>query len=171
PIARPPTAPVVQAVEAGAGWQHVQVSGTGYDTQQSAVVTLGGEYYIINGRDAIANTPLPDAVRASLAGKMKGTPLPAAGDEEIMIVPTRIVRAATAAVAELAICDDKNNQSYPVSYAFDQTYPYHFATQDTFSGSGDFSVRLRGGVTGTVKYDVQFHWCVPTVVLHRVSVT
>jgi len=29
---------------------------------------------------------------------------------------------------------------------------------------------IGGGVTGTVTYDVQFHWCIPTVVLHRVSV-
>jgi hypothetical protein len=171
PLSPPPTFPAVQAVEAGAGWQRVQVSGTAYDAQQGAVVTLGDEYYVINGRDAIAATSLSDATRAALAGKMKNAPLPATGDEEILIVPTRLNDAVQAGVAEFSICDDQNNQTYPVSYAIDQTYPYHVDTQGTFSGSGDFSVRVHGNVTGAVKYDVQYTFCIPTLVLHRVTVT
>jgi hypothetical protein len=171
PLSPPPTTPIVQAVEAGAGWQRVQVSGTAYDAQQAAVVTLGDEYYVINGRDAIAATPLPDAARTALTGKMTNRPVPAAGDEEILIVPTRLGDVAKSGVTPLALCDDKDNQTYPVSYAINQGTSYHTDTQGAFSGKGDFSVHVNGSVKGEVNYDLTYSWCIPWLTVHRVTVT
>jgi hypothetical protein len=166
-----PLPPTVSAISSGDGWRRVQVTGNAVDGETGAAKVLNDEYYVINGRDAIASADLSDQARAQLFGRLNGRPRPPKGEQEIIIVPKRLDDLARSGVSTFSLCDDDNNKVYSKTYAVDRTYPYHVSTEGSFSGSGDLNVHLKGSVTAAVHYDVTYTLCVPIPVLHSVSVS
>lgn len=174
PVARqvlPTTNHLVQTLETGAGWRRVQLAGSAVDGSTGGPVTLSGEYYVINGRNAIAGTTLVEGARQALINKMKAAPALADDDEEIIIVPVTLNQTAQADVAALAFCDDDNGKSFSKTYAIDESYPYAIAPEDKFVGRASFYARLHGALTASVRYDIKRTLCVPIPVIRRVSVS
>jgi hypothetical protein len=173
PIPPPPTdpvAPTVLALETGTGWRRVQVSGTAEDLASGTMQTLGNEFYVIDGRAAINNTALPANTRAVLAGQLNTMPMPADGDDELIIVPKGLNDALQSNVEIAALCDD-STKTFGKTYNFDKSYNYHRSSEPgALVGSGDFRTRLQGTITGEVKYSIRYHWCWPTFVFHRLTV-
>jgi hypothetical protein len=166
-----PIAPSVLALEQGAGWRRVQVSGMAEDIQTGTMQPLSDEFYVINGRNSINYTSLPANTRQILSAKMMAAPMPEDGDEEIIVVPKRLNDAVQSGVAYFSICDDDNNKVLSKTYSFDKSYNYHRNTEPgAFVGSGDFNTQMKGTITGQVKYSIKYSWCIPTVVIHRVTV-
>jgi hypothetical protein len=169
-----PVAPTVLALERGTNWKRVQVSGSAEDLATGSMQTLGNEFYVINGRAAINNTSLPSNTRSVLNDQLATVAPPADGDDEIIIVPKglndTIQAQANSGVETLALCDDSNHL-FSKTYNFDKSYDYHRSSEPgALVGSGDFHVQLQGGITGEVKYDIRYSWCIPTFVFHRMTV-
>jgi len=169
--ALPTTNHLVQTLETGAGWKRVQLAGEGIDGLTGAPVSLGGEYYVINGRAAIAGTTLVDGARQALINKMNNAPAPADDDEEIIIVPATLNQTAQSDVAALSFCDDDNGKTLSKTIDADQGFPYAIAPEGKFTGRANFYARLRGAVTASVRYDIKRTLCVPIPVIRRVSVS
>jgi len=169
-----PIAPTVAALERGTGWKRVQVSGTAEDLATGTMQTLGSEFYVIEGRTSINNTALPANTRAVLTGQLATIPLPTDGDSEIIIVPKGLnlaIQAAAAGNEAIAFCDD-STKVFSKSYSFDKSKDYHLNSEPgALVGSGDFHARLKGSMTGAVKYSIRYDYCWPTFVFHRLTVT
>jgi hypothetical protein len=179
-------------LERGEGWRRVRVAGSAEDGETGAARDLDDEFYVFNGRAAIDRTAaLPLKARQALAQSMardggKGSPTArAAGDDpdddEIIVVPVAVARAAETAdtvadqpeVRTIGWCDDEQ-KTYSKTYSFDKTYNYDKSkVTGSFDGNAHFTARLKGSVTGTVKYKVVREWkfaCIPYAVIQRVTV-
>jgi hypothetical protein len=165
------SAPVTQTLESGDGWSRVHVTGSAVDAVTGAPTAVDDEYVVINGRGAIDKTSLSAPARQALTAKFAAVPAPAVGDDEIIIVPKRLDDAAQAPFASYGLCDDENGKSVSESYTFDRVVPYHLSDTGNLSGTGDFAARFKGTVSGVVSFDIKFSWCIPSIVLHRVTVT
>jgi hypothetical protein len=171
PVVADPVAPQVLALDSGANWRRVQVSGTAEDAATGTMQAVSGEYYVFNGRDAIAGSSLPANTRAVLTSKYSTMPRPVDGEEEVIVVPKAVNDAIQSNVAYFSLCDDSNNQTFSKSYAFDKQFDYHQNSEPgALVGSGDFHTQLKGAVTGEVKYSIKYHYCLPTFVFHRMTV-
>jgi hypothetical protein len=174
-ISRPPPpellAPSTVALETGAGWRRVQVSGNAEDVATGTTQPLFGEFYVFDGRASIDNSSLPANTRAVLNSKMRTMPMPADGDDEIIVMPKALNDAVQSNIAAFSLCDDSNNQTFSKTYSFNRSADYHRPSEPgALTGSADFHTNLTGSVTGTVKYSIKYHYCIPTLVLHRVTV-
>jgi hypothetical protein len=166
-----PLPPTTQALESGAGWRRVKVNGNAEDFATGVIQPVSDEFYVIDGRGSINNTSLPASTRQVVSAKLTNMAMPAAGDDEIIIVPKALNDAIQSNVAFYSICDDSNYQTFSKTYTFDKSYNYHRNSEPgALAGSGDFQTRLKGSVTGIVRYSIRYHYCIPTFILHRVIV-
>jgi hypothetical protein len=176
PVSRPlppppppePLAPSALALEAGAGWRRVKVTGNAEDFATATVQALSDELYVIEGRAAINKTPLPANTRAVLSGKLATLPVPAGGDDEIIVVPRALNDSVQSNVAAFNLCDDASHQTFSKTYPLDKTFSHRRAGER--GAAGDVRTQLEGSVTGVVKYSVRYHTCVPIFILHGVAV-
>lgn len=186
-VAIDPERAPAQELERGDGWRRVRVAGNADDGDTGAARQIDDEFYVFNGRASIDKAmTLPGKTRLALAQSMArdggkaSDAARAAGDDpaddEIIIVPAAAARQIEVAdqVRTIGWCDDEN-KTYSKTYSFDKTYNYtKTKVTGSFDGQATFTARLKGMVTGTVKYKVKRDWytgCVPYAVIQRVTVT
>jgi hypothetical protein len=173
--------PIVQPIEVGDGWRRVRVQGDVDDGETGAKKALDAEYYVFDGRAAIRSALLPEKTRQALIQSTEREAAPQdPEDDELIIVPKAISDKIEAPVVKgqafsqaFSLCDDDEEKTYSKSYSFDKHYPYHKGDETgSFQGSADFDARLKGAITGTVKYTVKRDWytaCIPYAVIRRVT--
>jgi hypothetical protein len=189
PIGRPPVEPrdppeapdpVVQPIEVGEGWRRMRVVGDADDGETGARKAIDAEYYVFDGRAAVRRAVLPERTRQALIDSLESAPLNKdADDDELIIVPKtlsdKIEAVAPTNVKAFSLCDGDEDKLFSKTYSFDKHYNYHKGSESgALSGSADFDARLKGGVTGSVKYTVKRDWytaCIPYAVIHRVSLS
>jgi hypothetical protein len=165
-----PPMPVIRVLERGEGWRRVKVTGDAEDGVTGVVRRLGDEYTVIEGRAAINRTSLPAKTRQALAETMRRQPAPGQGDDEILIVPKRVAEVVDGGATRPASCHDED-RVLAKTYEVDRTYNYRKGSAGVFTGKADLNTRVKGSVTGQIKYSLKHASCSPFVVIRRVTLT
>ncbi len=173
-------APVFTTTASGQGWQRVTISGTAADGASFAPVSVNGDYWVISGRDSIANVKLPVKTAAALTASMAASPR-LAGDHELIFFPksasdaieSGAVTAPVSGVGGIKAdysCSDTNGT---LSHTFSFSQPYS-TTKTTdgngLTGSANLSANVSGSLEGAVSYTIKKVWCIPYPVIHNVQV-
>ena len=165
-----PPMPVIRVLERGEGWRRVKVTGDAEDGTTGVVRRLGDEYTVIEGRAAIARTSLPAKSQQALADSMRKQPLPSDGDDELLIVSKGLIETIEAGAAKTGACRDEE-KSYDKSYDVDRTYNHRKRSEGAFVGMADLKTRIKGQVSGQIKYAIRHAACAPYVVIRRVTLS
>ena len=156
------------------------MSGSALDATTGAATTLGGEYYVIRGRGAIAGTPLPAATKSALTSAM-GTAAAPENDTDLIVVPKslsdRLVAAPPAAADARRpdfLCSDSDH-TFSKYLTLDRSFTYSKSSDGKgLSGSATLDAFSSGYATVNVSYTEKQSWetaCIPWIVVHDVAVT
>jgi hypothetical protein len=160
----------------GPSWSHVLLSGNATDGTTGAAVALNGEYYVMNGRAAIASTDMPAQTKSALAASIGATPVPPPGSDEIIVVPRSTsdgtVAAANGGPRLLSLCSDSDQTYSTKSYSVNDSWPYTKSTDGHgFTGSASVNAGVAARFQGFVDYSIKHVLCFPYLVFHDVRVT
>lgn len=172
--------PVMKTTASGQGWQRVTISGTALDGATSAPVAVDGDYWVISGRQSIANVNLPAKTAAALTASMATTPL-VAGDNELIFFPKSasdsieaganpVLSGNSGIKADYSCSDTSGLLSH--TYSFSDPYSTtHSSDSNGFTGTANLSASVSGSIEGAVSYTIKKVWCIPYPVIHSMSVS